>query len=479
MFLRRFYNEPLAQASYMLGCHAAGVALVVDPNRDTAQYHSAAREENVRITHVTETHIHADFLSGSRQLARESGARLLLSAEGGEAWQYAFADADGAALLHHGDRMDIGAVRLAVLHTPGHTPEHLTFLVTDTAASGEPLGAITGDFIFVGDVGRPDLLERAARVGGTMETSARALYQSLQRFQALPDYLQLWPGHGAGSACGKALGAMPQSTLGYEKIANWAFAISDEDEFVQQVLAGQPAPPTYFAMMKRLNREGPAVLVHRPVPPESAPDALAGALREGGLVVDLRSAEAFRAGHVPGTLSIPFGPSFAGWAGWVLPYDRDVHLLTAGSGAPARTLAERAALDLSLIGIDRVRGYFTEDALERWGLECGALETVTELDAETLDQRLRREDVQIIDVRARSEWESGHIAGSRNIPLGDIAAAARTMADSGPVVLQCASGSRSTIASSILLANGVRDVINLRGGLAAWRNAGLAVADSE
>jgi hydroxyacylglutathione hydrolase len=479
VFLRRFYNEPLAQASYMLGCQAAGVALVVDPNRDTAQYHAAAREENVRITHVAETHIHADYLSGSRQLARESGARLLLSAEGGEAWQYAFAEDENAVLLHGGDRFDVGAVRLDVLHTPGHTPEHLTFLVTDTSAADEPLGAFTGDFIFVGDVGRPDLLERAARIGGTMETSARELFRSLRRFAGRPDYLQLWPGHGTGSACGKALGALPQSTLGYEKITNWAFAIDEEDEFVEQVLAGQPAPPTYFAMMKRLNREGPAVLEHRPAPREEAPAALAEVLRAGELVVDLRSAEDFRAGHVPGTLSISFGRSFAGWSGWLLPYDRDVYLIAAGTGEAARMLAERAALDLSLIGIDRVRGYFTEDALESWERERGALETVADVDVEALEQRLRRGDVQLIDVRARSEWESGHIGGSRNIPLGDIAAAARAIANAGPVVLQCAGGTRSTIASSILLANGVRDVINLRGGLAAWRDAGLAVADSE
>jgi hydroxyacylglutathione hydrolase len=479
VFLRRFYNEPLAQASYMLGCEAAEEAVVVDPNRDTAQYHAAAREENVRITHVTETHIHADYVSGSLQLARETGARLLLSAEGGEAWQYAFARDANAVLLRGGDRFDVGAVRLDVLHTPGHTPEHLTFLVTDTAAADKPLGALTGDFIFVGDVGRPDLLERAAHFAGTMEASARELFRSLRRFAGLPDYLQLWPGHGAGSACGKALGAMPQSTLGYEKIANWALAIDDEDEFVEQVLAGQPAPPTYFALMKRLNREGPAVLEQRPAPGEKEPGALGGVLREGSVVVDLRGASAFRAGHVPGTLSIPFGLSFTGWAGWLLPYDRDIHFVVVGTGRDARTIAERAALELSLIGIDRVRGYFTEDALESWKRERGALESVTDVDAETLAEQLRRGDVQLIDVRARSEWEEGHIGGARNVPLGDIAAEARTIASSGPVVVQCTSGSRSTIASSILLANGVRDVMNLQGGLAAWLDAGLAVADAE
>ncbi|HET7620545.1 MAG TPA: MBL fold metallo-hydrolase [Gemmatimonadaceae bacterium] len=479
MFLRRFYNEPLAQASYMVGCQAAGLALVVDPNRDTAQYLVAAREENVRIASVTETHIHADYLSGSRQLAREARAQLLLSAEGGPEWQYGFADTDGAVLLRDGDHFDVGSVRIDVLHTPGHTPEHLTFLVTDSAAADRPLGALTGDFIFVGDVGRPDLLERAAKLKGTMEASALALFRSLRRFAELPDYLQLWPGHGAGSACGKALGAMSQSTLGYEKIANWAFAIRDEDDFIREVLAGQPAPPSYFAMMKRLNREGPAILEQRPAPREEGSAALGEVLREGDLVVDLRNAGAFRAAHVPGTLSIPAGRSFTGWAGWLLPYDRDIHLVAGGSGDEARASAERAAMDLALIGIDRVRGYFTEDALASWEREHGALESIEGVGAAALQAKLKSRAVQLIDVRARSEWEAGHIAGARNIPLGEIADNAAALASAGPLALQCASGARSTIASSILLANGIRDVVNLEGGIDAWRNAGLALTNSE
>jgi hydroxyacylglutathione hydrolase len=312
-----------------------------------------------------------------------------------------------------------------------------------------------------------------------MEASARDLYRSLRRFAKLPDHLQLWPGHGAGSACGKALGAMPQSTLGYEKVANWAFAIDDEDEFVEQVLAGQPEPPTYFAMMKRLNREGPALLDGRPAPVAEAAAALPGVLKAGGVVVDVRSADAFRAGHVPGTLSIPYGRSFTGWAGWLLPYDRDIHFIVAGSGDDARTLADRAAMSLSLIGIDRVRGYFTAEALESWSRGSGPLERVTDVDALTVDEKLRRGELSVIDVRARSEWETGHIAGALNIPLGEVVSRAREITGAGPVVVQCASGARSTIASSLLLAHGVGDVINLRGGLAAWRDAGLAVAHEE
>lgn len=479
MFLRRFYNEPLAQASYMLGCHAAGAAIVVDPNRDTQQYRAAAREENVRITHVAETHIHADYLSGSRQLARETGARLLLSGHGGEAWSHAFAEEENAVLLRDGDRIDVGAVRIDVLHTPGHTPEHLAFLVTDTASADRPLGALTGDFIFVGDVGRPDLLERAAGVSGTMETSARLLFRSLRRFAELSDYLQIWPGHGAGSACGKALGAMPQSTLGYEKLANRAFAIEDETEFVKEVLAGQPVPPPYFAVMKRLNREGPAILAHQPEPAAEAPAALPRVLRSGAVVVDVRGADAFRAGHVPGTLSLPFGRSFTDWAGWLLQYDRDIYFIAGGTGESARAQSERAARDLSLIGMDSVRGYFTEEALESWTREVGDLESVRDVDADALYAELRRGGVQLIDVRGRSEWKAGHIAGARNVPLGELAAQASAIAGAGLVAVHCASGVRSTVASSILLANGVHDVINLRGGLAAWRGAGHPITGTE
>ncbi|HET8762592.1 MAG TPA: MBL fold metallo-hydrolase, partial [Gemmatimonadales bacterium] len=309
MLLKRFYDDRLAQASFLVGCQATGEAIVLDPNRDADQYIAAARGEGLRITHVTETHIHADFVSGSRELASRSGAKLLLSAEGGADWQYRFARDADATLLHDGDSFMVGNLRFDVLHTPGHTPEHLTFIVTDTPATLRPMGAFTGDFIFVGDVGRPDLLERAAHVEGTMDASARQLFRSLRRFAEQPDYLQLWPGHGAGSACGKALGAVPQTTLGYERVVNWAFGITDEDEFVRAVLAGQPEPPAYFAEMKRVNRDGPAILGAWPDPPTLDPASLRDVLASGGLVVDLRPAAAFAAGHVPGTLNIPLNKS--------------------------------------------------------------------------------------------------------------------------------------------------------------------------
>ncbi|HEX6105052.1 MAG TPA: MBL fold metallo-hydrolase, partial [Gemmatimonadales bacterium] len=301
LLLERLYDPKLAQASYLIGCAAAGEAVVIDPNRDVDQYLRAADALGVRIAHVTETHIHADFVSGSRELAARTGAALYLSDEGGPDWHYAWAREAGAVLLREGDEFAVGSIRMRAIHTPGHTPEHLSFLVTDGAAATEPIGAVTGDFVFVGDVGRPDLLERAANVKGTMEDGARTLFRSLQRFKSQPDWLQIWPGHGAGSACGKGLSAVPHSTVGYERRFNWAFGVEDEEEFVRLVLAGQPEPPAYFGRMKTVNRDGPRVLGRLPSPPALPPDRVEAVLGAGGLVIDLRPAADYAAGHIPGT----------------------------------------------------------------------------------------------------------------------------------------------------------------------------------
>lgn len=468
MLLKRFYDDQLAQASFLVGCQATGEALVLDPTRDADQYLAAATAEGLRVTHVTETHIHADFVSGSRELATRTGAALLLSAEGGPDWQYRFAKDAGATLLHDGDSFMVGNVRFDVIHTPGHTPEHITFIVTDTPATLRPLGAFTGDFIFVGDVGRPDLLERAAHVEGTMEASARQLFRSLRRFAEQPDYLQLWPGHGAGSACGKALGAMPQTTLGYERVVNWAFGISDEDEFVRAVLAGQPEPPAYFAQMKRINRNGPPILGTWPAPPELKPEALADKLSAGGIIVDLRPTSEFAQGHVPGTLNIPLNKSFSTWAGSLLPYDRDLYLIAPDTGARAAD-AIRA---LTMIGLDRVRGIFPPSAITAWGTHR-ELEQVAQVDAAGL--AARSGDVTVIDVRNQSEWDAGHIAGAVHLPLATLAARLDELPRDTPLVLQCQGGGRSSIASALLQANGIKNVSNLRGGIRGWREAGLPV----
>ncbi len=471
MLLRRFYDSKLAQASYLIACGRSGHAIVIDANRDADQYVRAAESEGVRIAFVTETHIHADFVSGSRELAAATGARIHLSGEGGADWSYDFATGAGAVTLRDGDVIDVGDIRLSVLHTPGHTPEHLTFLVTDRAVANEPMGAVTGDFLFVGDVGRPDLLERAARREGTMRDSARALFASLRRFSALPDWLQIWPGHGSGSACGKGISAVPHSSLGYERRFNWAFAISDENEFVSQVLQGQPEPPAYFAEMKRVNKRGPRVLGAIARPPRLDAGRVIELVSSGGTLVDTRTADAYASRHIPGTLNIPLNKSFSTWAGSILPYDRELHLLVDDNVAER---ADEAVRDLALIGLDRIEGYFGVDALAAWEEDGRRLAAVPQVTAAELADMIANGDVQVIDVRGASEWDAGHLPGAPNMPLATLAARVAEVARDRPVVVQCQAGGRSAIAASLLRAKGV-EVANLHGGFAAWREAGFPV----
>jgi hydroxyacylglutathione hydrolase len=472
MLLKRLYDANLAQASYLIGCAATGEAIVVDPNRDVEQYIRAAADEGLRLTHVTETHIHADFVSGSRELAMRTGARLLLSGEGGADWTYGFASEAKATLLHDGDVFMVGNLKFDVLHTPGHTPEHLSFLVTDTPATGKPIGAITGDFIFVGDVGRPDLLEKAAHVAGTMRASARTLFRSLQRFKQLPDYLQLWPGHGAGSACGKALGAVPSSTLGYERLTNWALAVVDEDDFVEAVLAGQPEPPKYFAAMKRVNKRGPALIGELRRPQRLAAKGIDALITAGAMIVDTRAATDYAARHIPGTINIPLNRSFDTWAGWLVPDGRDLYLIVDESCAECM---DEAIRDLTMVGLDHVAGYFSSDAIADWAAAGHEVGTVPQIGVRELADRMVNDDVTVIDVRGRTEWEAGHLPDVANIPVGYLTDRLAELPRDRPLVVQCQAGARSAIAASVLRAKGFTNVINLTGGFSEWEAGGFPV----
>ena len=469
MLLRRFYDPKLAQASYLVGCGSTGEALVVDPNRDIDPYLQAADAEGLRVAHVTETHIHADFVSGARELAHRAGAHLYLSDAGGDRWRYGYFREAGATPLHQGSRFRVGLVELQVLHVPGHTPEHLCLMVTDTATASEPMGAFTGDFIFVGDVGRPDLLERAVRMRGTMEESARQLFQSLQRFRTQPDYLQIWPGHGAGSACGKSLGAVPQTTLGYEKRFNWAFGIADESEFVRAVLAGQPDPPRYFAEMKRINQSGPRLLggIRRPARLPVA--TLAGVLEQGGTVVDTRQAPEFALGAVPGTISIPANRAFTTWAGSLLPYERDFYLIIDDRRVHT---ADELVRDLAGIGLDRLAGYFGIEVVEAWRTSRGHLQATPTLTLADVVAQLRANHAVLLDVRAEQEWKQGHARGSLNVPVGDLEQRLDEIPRDRSVIVHCQTGSRAAIAASLLQSRGFSDVRLFPGGFAEWHAAG-------
>lgn len=462
MLLKSFYDDELAQASYLIGCQATGEAVVVDPARRIEPYLRAAAAEGLRITHVTETHIHADFVSGSRELAAATGARLFLSGEGGPDWQYAFAD-ERTTLLHDGDHFMVGRVRIEAVHTPGHTPEHLIFLFTDTRAADQPMGMLTGDLLFVGDVGRPDLLEEAAGVSGTKEPGARQQFHNIQRLKAMPDYLMVLPGHGAGSACGKALGAVPSSTLGYEKRFNPAFQIADEDAFVGWLLSGQPEPPAYFAQMKRVNQLGPALLAELPEPQMLEGFVLEELAAEGATILDARP-QIGAPSYIPGTVIVPHTERFNTYAGWVADYRKPAWLIADQADVPDLVQQLRA------VGIDEIPGYFTSGAVEPYAI---AMPMTT---AQDVSAAVGAGDALVLDVRSLSEYEEGHAPGARHVMYGLLAKRLADLPPERPLVVMCGSGVRSLIATSVLLRAGRERVTNLQGGFDAWRDAGLPVS---
>jgi hydroxyacylglutathione hydrolase len=465
MLLERYYDDSLAQASYLIACEESREAIVIDPNAVTP-YESLPRMR-VRIKYVTETHIHADYFSGSRDLAAATRAELLLSGHGGADWSYATEGKLKPRLIRDGDTIMVGKVKIDVLHTPGHTPEHLSFVVTDTATGDRPMGIITGDFVFVGDVGRPDLLEKAAKVKGSMESSARDLFRSLKKLSAFPEYVQIWPGHGAGSACGKALGAVPQSTLGYERLYNPAFQHRSEDAFVKWVLADQPDAPPYFAVMKWWNRDGrpkandPEITGSDNIPPDKL-ESMAATHQ----IVDTRSAEEFAAGHVPGSIHIPgTSRSFATYAGTVLAYNKPIILIARPYNENPAVIHALAMIGLSPRGVASPKEV---TAAFRGSPRAATVKTTT---AKALHDQPPR--AKIIDVRNTTEWNEGHLPGATHIYLGDLAAKSESLKKSDPIVVHCQTGVRASIATSILMARGFTDVTNVKDGVDAWRNAGL------
>ncbi|MFN8374941.1 MAG: MBL fold metallo-hydrolase [Anaerolineae bacterium] len=454
MLLKYFYHKALAQASYMVGCQATGTAVVIDPARDITPYLQAVEDEGLRITHVTETHIHADFVSGARELAAHTGAALLLSDMGGADWLYRFEH----TALRDGDSFLVGNIRFEVMHTPGHTPEHIVFILTDTAGANKPMGIFTGDCLFVGDVGRPDLLEEAAGIANTREPGARQQFHNLQRLKTLPDYLQIWPGHGAGSACGKALGAIPSSTLGYEKLFNAAFQIADEDDFVRWLLDGQPEAPRYFGQMKLVNRAGAALLDTLTQPLRLDPTLLPDVQRSA-LLLDTRHGDHFARTHIPGTLNVPAtSNSFSTYAGWYINYAQPTYLIADENDAP------RILNELRAIGVDNIPGYFTPDVAERGRAKILQLSV----------EEVAAAQPYILDVRNRSEYEECHIPGAVHMSMGYVPRRIDELPRDTQIVMHCGSGVRSMIVASLLQARGF-NVADMRGGIDAWKAAGLPV----
>ena len=450
MLFRQIFDPALAQYAYLLGCQRTGEALVIDPERDVDRYLDLAAAEGLELVAVAETHIHADFLSGARELAAR-GLRAYLSDEGGEDWRYEWASEEGVdcVLLEDGDTFRVGGIELRARHTPGHTPEHLSFLVTDRGSGADlPLGLISGDFVFVGSLGRPDLLETAAGQVGAQEPSARRLFRSASALGDLGDHLQLWPAHGAGSACGKALGAVPMSTMGYERQTNAALATVQEGEqaFVDWILSGQPEPPLYFATMKRLNKVGPPVLGGLPRPERLDRAGIESAARsEGAVILDTREdRQAFMNGHLEGSLYAPLGRSFPTSAGSILGADQRIYLVIDPDQL------DTAVRHLIRIGLDRIEGYLPAaelagaDGLAK--IESGDFQRVSELS--------HRYDHTVLDVRGATEHQAASIPASLNIAHTRLAARLEELPEGHTLLVHCLSGARAAIASALLAARG-------------------------
>jgi hydroxyacylglutathione hydrolase len=467
MLFETFEEKSLAQLSYAVGCPAAGEMAVVDPRRDVDVYLDFAAAHGLRISHVLETHIHADYASGARELAERTGAEPWLSAyDEGEAFEVSFPHREA----RDGDEMEIGSVRIRAVHTPGHTPEHLSFLVYDGSRSREvPLLMLTGDFLFVGSLGRPDLLGEEAKqeLAGRLYDSARG------KLAGLPDGLEIHPAHGAGSLCGAGMSGRSVSTLGYERATNpYLDPTLSRQAFIDRILGSVPPFPDYYRRMKRLNSAGAPSRFGLPVLPAMSPAAFREAIAAGHQVIDLRAPGAFAAGHVPGSLGIGAGPSFLVWAPWVVSYEAPVLLV-----APDPETARQARTELAQVGIDDMRG-FLQGGIEAWAEAGLPLEALPQLTPEELAEKLRSgEEVRIVDVRGPGEWHQGHIPGAVHLPLPELALRSGEL-NGEPLALVCGSGYRSTVAASVLERSGFRRLHNVIGGMRAWRGAGLSIEEA-
>ena len=472
MLFRQYFDPKLAQYAYLVGCQKTGEALIIDPERDIDRYVEAAEAEGLRITAVAETHIHADFLSGAREFAERFGTRIYLSDEGGPEWasDWARTGAYDVQFLKDEDTFSIGNIDITAVHTPGHTPEHISFVIVDRGSGATtPIGVATGDFVFVGDLGRPDLLEQAAGMHGVQEPSARQLFASLHRFTELQDYVQVWPAHGAGSTCGKALGAVPQTTVGYEKLYNASLSVADqgEDAFVSAILAGQPEPQTYFARMKRDNNRGVPILGALPQPRKLTVAELERTVAAADtLVVDARlDRSAFMARHIPGALYAPMNKSF----------NMAVGSLVEDESLPILLIIEEdkldeAVRDLVRIGYDNVPAFVTTETLTRFFDRGGASGTIEEIRMTDLPHRRHAANTAVVDVRFAAEYASGHVPGAISASYTRLPdyEAARIPADK-TLLVHCQSGARSAVAAAYLAHKG-HDVVFVNGTFDTYRD---------
>ncbi|MDY6836201.1 MAG: MBL fold metallo-hydrolase [Chloroflexota bacterium] len=456
MFLKQFYIEGLAHASYMVG--AEGVAAVIDPRRDVDIYLREAKEQGLAITHIFETHLHADFVSGHLELARQTGAKILMPKSAGVQYDY--------VPLSEGIKLRIGSVEFGVLETPGHTPEHIGLVVADLSRAEEPCLVFTGDVLFVGDVGRPDLF------GAQMakELSEKLFVSLHDKLGNLSDFVEVYPAHGEGSLCGKNLSAKRCSTIGYEKRFNHAFKPASASDFSNELLVEMPLVPRYFHRTSEVNRKGPRILGQLPQLNPLSLEESKKIYESGNTVLDIRTPESFGGAHIPSSYNIWFSPALSTWAGSVLPYNKPIILIL--DDADHR---EEVVRQLIRVGFDDLVGYI-DGGMETWMNAGLPISRIPQLSVHELKEKLSRQnEILVTDVRSGTEYNSGHIAGALNIHAGQIDDRHVELDNKEPVAVVCRTAHRSSIAGSILKKHGFSEVYNISGGMTAWANAGYEV----
>ena len=451
MHLRQFYVGCLAHASYLIG--DGGEAVVVDPSRDIEMYLDEAAVQGLRITWVLATHLHADFVSGHRELAARTGATIGIGARAEAGFPH--------RALRDGDQIMIGGTRIVALETPGHTPESLSFAVFERAADPQPVGVLTGDTLFVGDVGRVDILSSRLPVAEL----AGLMYDSLHRkLLTLPDHTRVYPAHGAGSLCGRSMSAERSSTIGQERATNPALAPMSREAFIADITRDVPETPVYFLHSRDTNRAGPALRAERPLPPALSPTSVAAEIERGAIVLDARPFADYAAGHVPGSLHVPLDGQYASWVGTLVGPDDRLVLVSD----PART--EEAVMRLARVGYENLSGVL-DGGVPGWAAAGRRLQRAA---AEAVIGAIRA-GRRVLDVRRAPEWNDSHLEGAHHIPLAQLAARAGELDRGAEWVVVCASGYRSGIALSVLERAGFTRLVNAAGGMDAWRRAGLAV----
>jgi hydroxyacylglutathione hydrolase len=455
MYFEQFYLGCLAHASYMLG--SEGEAAVVDPQRDVDIYLKAADEQGLKIRHIFETHLHADFVSGHLELAERTGAKIYIGAEAEATFPH--------VPLREGSGVRFGKLRISALETPGHTPEGVCLVVTDEEKSPNPWAVLTGDTLFIGDVGRPDLSK-----AHTPQQLAGSLYNSLHgKLMKLSDQVLVYPAHGAGSLCGRNMRAERSSTIGTERLTNYALQIKTREEFIRQLTENLPSRPDYFAQDAQINRAGAPALAEMRDPLSISALELCDLLQQGVFVLDVRPNADFAAAHVPGSVNIALSGQFATWAGTIMGLSARPVLV-----AETPEQINEARLRLARVGVQDVRG-FLEGGVAAWKQSGLPLASIREITVRDLSDRRLRDRLQILDVRREGEWQSGHIEGAEWFPLDNFKVSAPELDPTAPVAVHCQGGYRSMIASSLLQRAGLENVINVSGGFDAWRQAGLPV----